>query len=692
MLSIPARLVTATLLLTLLPATAWTQECPYLYGIHDHDPYPGEFLNHVTSAGRQCYITATVAIGHNPNDYAGVDFSAFADGGHTVICRLNNGYCEQGTIPLPEYYSDFAQRCANFAQNSPGCSIWLIGNETNLGVEWPPRNGHKEYVSPQDYATCFRLCYDAIKAVRPDHMVISQALAPFGGPYGPGSACGYPHDGQPLNWVQYLNQMLTAIEATGGIDGIALHVNSRGYRYEDIHSTARVSANGQLLYFSFYVYKDWVDYGIPQSLYHLPLYITECNGIYYWKGGFPENPPAHYEPGWMQEVHAEINRYNQEAAATGKPIYRCLNMYRWCSWCDGWNIDGDNPYKGQMLADWDAAMAAGYTWPASPPQPPNADFVAMPTTGPLPLAVQFEDRSTGGPLDTWSWTFGDGGTSDQQDPAHTYQDAGTYTVSLTVSSAAGTDTETRTDLVTVTPPPGPGDVLLSNGTFSAGLDHWTTWIERDDAGDFSAVASQNYLHVRGSDYNGGVYNAFATGGAGNRIVIDGYWASEPTIPNTQWGEVLIVNSTRLPQNGVDESESAQPDDVLVFKNDTWATPAGWWGVMSQTADVVNVGGFRAAADRACLVLKSGNVGTGLTGVAFDDLEVRLADAAGWFDADDDVDLVDVTGFADCMAGPGAWPAPAAPTTPSNCLAAFDFDVDDDLDMHDLATLAPRYGD
>ena len=296
----------------------------------------------------------------------------------------------------------------------------------------------------------------------------------------------------------------------------------------------------------------------------------------------------------MQEIHAEINSYNQTAAATGKPIYRCINMYRWCSWCDGWNIDGaDNSYKSLMLSDWDAAFAQNYTWPqggsgdemldetptgqnlaldavqvvtdsdygpawgganaidgvvdasskwvsagrraaalagarsrrcasarrlhcparrrggrvvgvqhrvvrdsnrrvadravehaddrqqscprqcddaalrvaaecplrpavhhgrrrptTSPripefevwgtpvgPTPPNAAFEADVTDGPARLTVQFTDQSTGGPITSWQWDFGDGGTSNVPSPTHTYAAPGTYTVALGVVAA-----------------------------------------------------------------------------------------------------------------------------------------------------------------------------------------------------------------------------------------------------------------
>lgn len=58
---------------------------------------------------------------------------------------------------------------------------------------------------------------------------------------------------------------------------------------------------------------------------------------------------------------------------------------------------------------------------------------ASPTTGPAPLTVQFTARSITGARE-WSWSFGDGGTSTEQNPVHTYNDPGTYSVELTISA------------------------------------------------------------------------------------------------------------------------------------------------------------------------------------------------------------------------------------------------------------------
>ncbi|MBD3237695.1 MAG: PKD domain-containing protein [Candidatus Eisenbacteria bacterium] len=82
------------------------------------------------------------------------------------------------------------------------------------------------------------------------------------------------------------------------------------------------------------------------------------------------------------------------------------------------------------------------------PVPPTADFVGDPTSGFAPLTVQFTDQSSGSPT-SWSWDFGDGGTSTGQSPAHEYVDPGTYSVTLTVTNANGTDAEQKLDYISV---------------------------------------------------------------------------------------------------------------------------------------------------------------------------------------------------------------------------------------------------
>lgn len=74
--------------------------------------------------------------------------------------------------------------------------------------------------------------------------------------------------------------------------------------------------------------------------------------------------------------------------------------------------------------------------------PPVADFTANQTSGFEPLAVQFTDTSTGFPPFTYTWDFGDGSLTHEQNPAHLFTDAGLNMVTLKVGNPAGNDSKT----------------------------------------------------------------------------------------------------------------------------------------------------------------------------------------------------------------------------------------------------------
>jgi chitodextrinase len=69
--------------------------------------------------------------------------------------------------------------------------------------------------------------------------------------------------------------------------------------------------------------------------------------------------------------------------------------------------------------------------------------------------IRFFSEVFGGfPPYSYEWDLGDGTTSTERNPRHTYSDAGRYTVSLTISDDKGnTASETRKKLITVTAPP-----------------------------------------------------------------------------------------------------------------------------------------------------------------------------------------------------------------------------------------------
>ena len=80
----------------------------------------------------------------------------------------------------------------------------------------------------------------------------------------------------------------------------------------------------------------------------------------------------------------------------------------------------------------------------------DAHFFANVTSGAVPFTVNFTDMSRSeGTINSWNWNFGDGGTNTDQNPAHTYESAGSYNVSLEVTNAGGAKTkETKFDYIT----------------------------------------------------------------------------------------------------------------------------------------------------------------------------------------------------------------------------------------------------
>jgi PKD repeat protein len=96
----------------------------------------------------------------------------------------------------------------------------------------------------------------------------------------------------------------------------------------------------------------------------------------------------------------------------------------------------------------DEQVKAGYITVQEPARRPVARFTQDQYTGKAPLTVHFKDRSLNSP-DSYSWQFGDGSTSKDQNPSHTYTRAGLFLVRLRVSNSAGSDT--AADVVVVLP-------------------------------------------------------------------------------------------------------------------------------------------------------------------------------------------------------------------------------------------------
>jgi gliding motility-associated-like protein len=79
-----------------------------------------------------------------------------------------------------------------------------------------------------------------------------------------------------------------------------------------------------------------------------------------------------------------------------------------------------------------------------------ASFTADVTSGCFPVTVKFADTSApAGAITSWAWNFGNSNTSTLQHPSAVYSSAGTYTVSLTITTASGSDSEIKTGYINV---------------------------------------------------------------------------------------------------------------------------------------------------------------------------------------------------------------------------------------------------
>ncbi|OPY39273.1 MAG: PKD domain protein [Methanoregula sp. PtaU1.Bin051] len=149
------------------------------------------------------------------------------------------------------------------------------------------------------------------------------------------------------------------------------------------------------------------------------------------------------------------------------------------------------------------------------PDPPTGGFTC-------PFTARFIDLSTNSPT-SWSWNFGDGDSTNatQQNPVHTYNSAGTYTVSLTATNADGSDTETKVDYISVTAPQQTTFTVFAEGVsdYHGG---------QPPLGSAVPLASTFYQNIVGAN-NGGIswtgYAEFYNDDAGSK-----HWSVSEIFP------------------------------------------------------------------------------------------------------------------------------------------------------------------
>ncbi|MBP7120226.1 MAG: DUF3821 domain-containing protein [Methanolinea sp.] len=183
----------------------------------------------------------------------------------------------------------------------------------------------------------------------------------------------------------------------------------------------------------------------------------------------------------------------------------------------------------------------------------QAGFSGTPTSGGAPLSVFFTDISIGYP-ETWHWDFGDGYTSDQQNPTHIYENVGTYDVTLSVTGLSGSSSITKNDYVTVTTGPTQTGTVTTTPTTPtpSTMNLYSGW---------NFISTPRAL-ADGHNTASSVFTGVNTGGHS----IFTYDAG-----STSW-QALTANSTVKPLDGIWIYSTAPVSVSLTYKNDPLATP------------------------------------------------------------------------------------------------------------------------
>lgn len=136
---------------------------------------------------------------------------------------------------------------------------------------------------------------------------------------------------------------------------------------------------------------------------------------------------------------------------------------------------------------------------------PVAKFTA--TTVCQGYTTTFTDGSTiggGGTIASWSWNFGDGGTSTLPSPTHLYKSFGVYNVSLTVTSDKGCDSTYHLNVI-VNPIPKPAfvatqpcfgaaTIFTNNSTVAGGTIDTTIWLFGDGTGVITTFDTTSHIY------------------------------------------------------------------------------------------------------------------------------------------------------------------------------------------------------
>lgn len=217
--------------------------------------------------------------------------------------------------------------------------------------------------------------------------------------------------------------------------------------------------------------------------------------------------------------------------------------------------------------------------------------------------VNFVDKSTGGAT-SWSWSFGDGGSSAARNPVYIYATAGHYTVTLTASNSAGSDSSSQVVAIDAGQPPVSLFSFTTTGRQVNFVDKSTNspqaWIW--NFGDSTSSNMRNPVHVYAAP---GAYTVSLTAmnGAGYDVSSQVVTISAGDVPAADFSSA----ANGLTVNFIDKSTNAPTTWSWNFGDNTTSSlqnPVHTYGASGTYTVTLTVGNAAGANSKSQFVTVS----------------------------------------------------------------------------------------
>ena len=271
-----------------------------MHGLHDR-----EGAQDVPPGG---WCLDTIALSENPQP---VDYHQLRPDINWIV-RINWGYGSTGTLPSSSQYREYVGRAIDWLRHSKNYYGYICGNEPNHEQERP--NG--QVIKAKDVAWIFSEVNREVRTFNPSALAITTPIAPY--------------HADPMDWTEYLKEMLHEIDRLNSVEGIGIGVHAylRSSDPASASSEEKMGAPLEGQYSDFRTYRDALT-AVPFRMRNCPAFITEISELL-------EHGWHDQNTGVVQAVYKELEQWNRDNI-TRKVLAGIL--YRWPHY-DKWHIEG----------------------------------------------------------------------------------------------------------------------------------------------------------------------------------------------------------------------------------------------------------------------------------------------------------------------------------------------------------------